>query len=182
MIKITKIYAKEDIMKKIIMLFLIVLISSPLVAVEITKIEIVEYGIYTSEIIGTIYAPLTTSGKYNLVKNVKLVEKTTNIPATKGTKFGLFYIIHGNNEGEEVKITEIIRFPNSGYRDPKTGKRFLKSEFSSMRIIGSKNFVAGTFAEDWDLFPGTWQVELWHKDQKLAEKAFTVFNPNVISK
>lgn len=168
-------------MKKIVVLCLILLISSPLVAVEITEIEIVEYGIYTSEIIGTIYAPLTTSGKYNLVENVKLVEKTTHIPATKGTKFGLFYIIHGNNTGDEVEITEIVRFPNPGYRDPKTGKRFRKSEFSSMKTIGSKNFVAGTFAQDWDLFPGAWMVQLWHKDQKLAEQEFTVYQPKVIS-
>lgn len=164
-------------MKKLIIACLFLLVASPLVATNVTKIEIVEYGIYTSEIVGTVHAPSTTSGKYNLVKNVKLVEKTTKIPATKGTKFGLFYIIHGDIEGEDVKITEVVRFPNPGYRDPKTGKRFLKSEFSSMKTIGSKNFVAGTFAEDWDLFPGTWLIQLWYKDQKLAEKAFTIFKP-----
>lgn len=164
-------------MKKTLIICLILLSSLPSVAADITDIDIVEYGIYTSEIIGTIYAPLTTSGKYNLVKNVILVEKTDKIPATKGTKFGLFYVIHGSIEGEEINIKEIVKFPNPGYRHPKTGKLFRKSEFSSIKKIGSKNFVAGVFSEDWDLFPGIWSVQLWHNGKKLAEKSFTVFKP-----
>ena len=164
-------------MKKILTLSLFLLISISHAASGSTQIEIVEYGIYTSEIIGTVYAPLTTSGKYNLVKNVTLVKKTDKIPATRGTKFGLFYIIKGDFEGEEIKITEIVKFPNPGYRDPNTGKLFRKSEFSSMKKVGSKNFVAGMFAEDWDLFPGKWKVQLWYKKHKLAEKSFIVFKP-----
>jgi len=164
-------------LKKALIMGMVLLISFPLVAAEITEIDIVEYGIYTSDIIGTIYAPLTTSGKYNLVKNINLLEKTDKIPATKGTKFGLFYVIKGDIEGEEVNITEIVRFPNPGYRDPKTGKLFRQSEFSSTKKVGSKNFVAGMFSEDWNLYPGNWRVQLWHKDQKLAEKSFTVFKP-----
>jgi len=162
---------------RVLCLFIICFLTTPAASEEVTGIDIVEYGIYSSEIIGTIYAPLTTSGKYNVVKNVKLREKTDKIPATKGTKFGLFYIIQGDFEGEEVVITEIVRFPNPGYRDPNTGKLFRKSEFSSTKKVGSKNFVAGMFAEDWDLFPGVWKVQIWYKDKKLAEKAFTVFKP-----
>ena len=164
-------------MKKALVLCIFLLIALPSVAADITDIEIIEYGIYSSETIGTIYAPLTTSGKYNLVKDITLVEKTDRIPATQGTKFGLFYLINGDLEDEEVKITEIVKFPAPGYRDMKTGKIYKKSEFSSIKKIGSKNFVAGVFAEDWDLFPGTWQVQLWHNNQKLAEKSFTIFKP-----
>jgi hypothetical protein len=164
-------------MKKALIACMIILISFPSIAEEITGIDIVEYGIYTSDIIGTIYAPLTTSGKYNLIKNINLVKKTDTIPATKGTKFGLFYVINGDFEGEEVNITEIIRFPNPGYRDPKTGKLFRQSEFSSIKKVGSKNFVAGMFSEDWDIYPGTWKVQLEHKGQILAEKSFIVFTP-----
>lgn len=164
-------------MKKTLIMCIIFLSSLPSTAADITDIDISEYGIYTSEIIGTIYAPLTTSGKYNLVKNIQLVEKTDKIPAAKGTKFGLFYVINGDIDGEEVNITEIVKFPNPGYRDPQTGKLFRQSEFSSIKKIGSKNFVAGVFAEDWDLYPGNWQIQLWHNNQKLAEKSFFVFKP-----
>ncbi len=164
-------------MKRALMVCLFLSISMPSIAADVIEIDIVEYGIYTSEIIGTIYAPLTTSGKYNLVKNVKLVQKTDKIPATKGTKFGLFYVIRGDGDDEEVNITEIVKFPNPGYRDPSTGKLFRQSEFSSIKKIGSKNFAAGMFSEDWDLYTGNWLVQLWYNNQKLAEKSFTVYKP-----
>ena len=164
-------------MKKILIVCLFLLIPFTSIAADITEIDIVEYGIYTSEIIGTIDAPLTTSGKYNLVKNINLVMQTDRIPAKKGTKFGLFYIIKGDLKGEKIKITEIVKFPRKGFRDPKTGKIFRQSEFTSIKKIGSKNFVAGVFAEDWDLFPGKWLVQLWHNDEKFAEKSFMVFKP-----
>jgi len=164
-------------MKKLHIICLFILISFPSAASDAIKIDIIEYGIYSSEIIGTIYAPLTTSGKYNVVKNVKLIKKTDKIPATKGTKFGLFYRIHGEPEGDEVYITEIVKFPSPGYRDPKTGKLFRQSEFSGIKKIGTKNFVAGVFSEDWDLFPGTWAIQLWHNNQKVAEKSFLVYKP-----
>lgn len=162
-------------MIKSLVMCLFLLISTPSMAADAVEIEIVEYGIYTSEIVGTIPAPLTTSGRYNLVKNVNLVAGTDNIPASKGTKFGLFYIVHGDSPGEEVIITEIVKFPPPGYRDSTTGKIFRRSEFSSTKKIESKNFVAGVFAEDWDLFPGEWIIQLWHQNQKLAEKKFTVY-------
>jgi hypothetical protein len=112
-------------MKKALVLCMFLLISLPLVAADISDIEIIEYGIYTSETVGTIYAPLTTSGKCNLVKDITLVKKTDRMPATQGTKFGLFYLINGDLEDEEVKITEIVKFPSPDYRDMKTGKILL---------------------------------------------------------
>lgn len=46
------------------------------------------------------------------------------------------------------------------------------------RTIGREaGYVDYGFDDPWELVPGTWTIELWHGDRKLATQSFTVVRP-----
>ena len=52
----------------------------------VDRIDITEYGIYTTDTAATT-APGTATGKIDQVANVKLVQSTTTVPAQQGVEF-----------------------------------------------------------------------------------------------
>jgi len=62
--------------------------------------------------------------------------------------------------------------------NPETGKTFHELIFSHNNLeIGSMHHELITFEEEWDLIPGVWNIQIWHKGTWLIEKAFTVYVP-----
>lgn len=70
-----------------------------------------------------------TTGLVNFVRNVELLERTTSVPARRGVRFGLRYLVEGL-PGTSVDITFTVRFPPAGLRDPVGGRRHLRSTHS----------------------------------------------------
>jgi hypothetical protein len=113
----------------------------------------------------------------NIIKEVKLIKKTNEIPAEMGVRFGMRYIVRGAPIGEKVKIKNVTILPSSGLKDPRTGKVRYKNQYTSIIVIGKRSYREYLFEEEWEAVPGKWTFQLWHADQKLAEKTFTVYKP-----
>src|SRR5581483_10123861 len=75
----------------------------------VKRVSILERGIYAATSTG-LTAAIGTLGAVQHVRNVKLIESTTRIPARKLVRFGVRYVVHGVPRGAEVEIRMITRF------------------------------------------------------------------------
>jgi hypothetical protein len=142
---------------------------------EIERIDILEFGIYTATLERTENAD-TAAGVVNIMTNVKLVRRTDAVTARLGVRFGIEYMLVGKPAGELAVIDWVTRFPERGLTNAK-GERFQKNELSRTTPIGERTHRTYTFDEAWELVPGKWVLEFYHRGRKLGEKSFTVVLP-----
>lgn len=173
-------------MRKVIIslavVFFMVSISSASIAAEVYGIEIQEWGIYDIEKVKGF-----AQGTSVFVDDIKLLKLTYEIPARLGTSFGLKYYVNGHPPGAQVNITQRWLFPYPGVKHPKTGKLTHYYDETTPAPIGHTmqgNYLIvwsiaaiQTFAQESDLVPGEWKLQLWHGGKKLKEKTFTVYKP-----
>jgi Domain of unknown function (DUF3859) len=143
-------------------------------AQHVDRIEIVEWGIFRHDREAEIAAPHTPTGSRNVVKNVRLQQATTTIPALTGMQFGFRFKVVGSPRGARVDLKFVSRFPGRGLTNPVNGKTFSISEFQSDAIVGETTYRGYSFDHDWEVEPGAWTLEVWHQGRKLAEKVFLV--------
>jgi hypothetical protein len=145
--------------------------------IQVHGIDILEYGIYTTKKTKTIESPSLSGEKGRILKEVTFATETDRIDALVGTHFGFLFAINGEPKGRKVDIKQVTIFPASGLRDSMKGEVFYKNEYITSLEIGMKWLKGYGFDEEWELVPGKWIFQLWHKDRKLAEKTFTVYRP-----
>jgi hypothetical protein len=139
--------------------------------VSVTGASVTEVGIYTAQVIKKIDAPGVTGGSNEGLDSFSLIQGTTNIPARIGTRFGFRYTIHGAPSNAPIVLTMIAEHPP--FKEPKTGKIQTRDEYQLDSWIG-QTYTSYSFDEQWELIPGTWRFEVWHKGKKLCEQSFTV--------
>lgn len=150
----------------------------PLIAVaadiKVKGIKILDYGIYEPEVTKRVK---TENGAAELIKSVKLTEKTEKIPAEIGTSFGIRFLVQGKPKGDVVNLKTVLLFPKSGLRHPKTDKIYHKLEGPNRCMIGEKSYTGFEFEQEWNLVPGEWKIQLWYNGKMMTEKAFSVYKP-----
>jgi hypothetical protein len=142
-------------------------------AQTVQRIDIIEYGIFTLSKESRDKEPGTILGYGNITSNEKLVQATTTSPARPGVRFGLRFKIVGTPNAV-VKIKTLTRFPPPGINNPNTGKAFMESVVSRDGKVGTTRYTGYGFDHDWEMVPGTWTIELWDGDRKLASQSFNV--------
>ncbi len=121
-------------------------------AQTIERIKILDFGIYTRDIISADKEANVATGRINISQNFKLVQKTDTVVMKKGVTFGVRYETVGKPKGQQVKLTWVMRFPEPGLVDPK-GQRFYTNEFARDHIIGNESFRAYSLDETWRWCP-----------------------------
>jgi Domain of unknown function (DUF3859) len=166
-------------MRTIIGCFLLLSLSSVAHAqkAQIERIDIAGKGIYQVTVGKLTPDKQSPTGMVASVKNVKLVEETTTVPARIGLEFGIQYAIVGVPKGAKVPIRIVNVYPKQGLRNPKTRKTVRRAEIVRNKVIGELNYAGYAFENKWEIVPGVWKFELWHKNRKLAEQSFTVTRP-----
>ena len=76
-----------------------------------------------------------------------------------------------------VPITIVDKFPKQGLHKPGSAETFYREEYVATKTIGRESYTDYGLDHDWKLVPGTWTIELWYRDRKLAEQSFTVVKP-----
>jgi len=142
---------------------------------RVDRIEIVDKGIIEVQSQTAVDAPNTLTGTRYESTGVKITEKTTTIPANKGIRFGIQYKIVGEPADAKVPLKFVTVFPQGGVTNPKTGKTMSQSSWEASRKIGTHIVYQGF--SDWSRIPGTWVLQIWYKDHKMAEQKFTIVNP-----
>jgi hypothetical protein len=104
------------------------------------------------------------------------VTETDRIPARLGVRFGVGFTIRGTPAGQEVEGRRVWRFPPM--TNPATGITLSRSTNAINCRLGEPCFSGQFLANEFELVPGTWSVEIWVGDTKLLEQSFTLYRPN----
>jgi hypothetical protein len=139
--------------------------------VSVTGAEVTEAGIYSARVVKKTVEPGVASGTNEWLETFTLVQATTNVPARIGTRFGFRYIIHGTPSNAPIILKMVGEHPP--YKNPKTGKTQTRDEYELQSWAG-QTYTSYLFEEEWELIPGKFKFEVWHKDKKLCEQSFTV--------
>jgi hypothetical protein len=149
--------------------------SAPAGTYRIDRVEILEKGIYRAQIIKT-FAANTLSGQQSVYGKRELVKDTTTIPATPGIQFGFKFLVVGEPKGARVPMRVIAVYPPGGRQNPHTGKIVAQDVFEVSRTIGSTDNPF-CFTPKWGLVLGTWTLQVWDGDRKLAEQKLALVEP-----
>jgi hypothetical protein len=142
-------------------------------AQTVDRIDVTEFGIYTADTKQILRAPRSTTGISQRVSaaSIHLVKSTTTVPGRLGLRFGFRYQIVGT--GDSVTLKRVTHIPAPGVQNPQKGP-ILTSEVMAPTAIGKMEIAGYQFGHDWEIVPGTWTIELWDGDRKLASQSFKV--------
>ena len=111
----------------------------------------------------------------NIYERFKFVEETTRIPAIKGYRFGLRFVIVGEPAYKEIVLRIFRHHPpvkNPRHKEVSTLTTYTrKAQLNIAQVIGYG------FDEDWELVPGEHRFQVYYGPQKLIEQVFTVYRP-----
>lgn len=147
-------------------------------AQTVTRIDVLDFGLYSATTNKQQAAPGSAAGTMNIVGNIAFYQHTDKVPARVGTRFGVKYAVVGSPDGAEVELQVVWRLPEPGLRNPKTGNVYRETHQTMTRVIGDRDNVRGySLDAEWELVPGNWTLELWSGDRKLASRTFTLYRP-----
>jgi hypothetical protein len=158
-------------MRLALVVFALLLAAGTGHAQTVSRIDIVDYGIYTvdreaqgrsSEGIGR-----------STVRNVRHAVTTTTVPVQIGVTFGFHYKLVGGDAGETVELRKVTKYPPPGLRTPK-GEVLRETERALRNKIGETRFTSYALVDAFELVPGPWTIELWQGSVRLASQTFTL--------
>lgn len=165
-------------MKRLIVTLALVMIAAECAATDlvISAVEILGYGIVETR-------PSKSRIRYSKefirvdgVTNVRFLEHTADIPGVLGTEFGVQYKINSTPKGALFEVSSVILFPKGGLIDEK-GKVYKQATETFKIPIGERAFYGFGFDEPWEIVPGKWVIQIWHKNARLVQKTFNILAP-----
>jgi hypothetical protein len=144
---------------------------------KVERIDIVTRGVYQSETTKTASDPNSPTGTSATVTNIRNVQATTTIKPRLGLEFGIEYVVTGSPRGATVPLKIIIRFPEQGIHNPKTGETVYRYDHVVTKFIDSRHYEGYGFDNPWEIVPSPWLFEIRYQNRKLAEQRFTVTEP-----
>ena len=132
-------------------------------------------GIYTASIARRIDSPTSITGKVSVPSGVQPVRRTTQIPASLGTRFGVGYVFDGRSADSQVQHRVVWYFPPGGLTNPETSRTAVSSTRSQTCLVDAPCLAGYSFNEPWELVPGRWTVEVWLEQQLVIRQTFEVF-------
>ena len=141
--------------------------------VEIKRIDLAEYGMYRAAIVT---AQRDDKGVLqSSLDDIQHIKTTVNIPAQIGIRFGIRFTPVGTPKGAIVKLKKVVLFPAP--LQPNSGPPISRSVTMLTAALGETQYTDYGFDDPWELVTGTWVIELWAGERKLASQIYTVFNP-----
>jgi hypothetical protein len=143
--------------------------------VEITGIEIADFGVYTLDPQDASQTSLDGLHQRD-VANVHLAEQTRIVHLKKGVHFGFHYSVVGSPPDALAPLRMVTLFPPGGLHNPAQPQSIPHSEFTVIERIGAAHSLYHGVAldYDWALVPGNWTLEIWSGDRLLASEVFTL--------
>lgn len=136
------------------------------------QLEVVRFGLYQLQAGGTRRGPDGIS--HAEVREVRLLESTTRVPARIGVHFGAEYLLRGK-PGRSVVLETATVFPPPGLRPP--GQPAVRASSSEVTVeLGNPEpiYRGWSFDEQWELVPGTWTMEFRLDGRLIGQVQFEV--------
>ena len=93
----------------------------------------------------------------------------------KGVEFGFQYVVRGRPKFAKATLRFVVTYPAPGVMKPGSPSPILNDEYSRAVSIDTEGNVDGyQLANDWELVPGDWTLEIWNGETKLASETFTL--------
>lgn len=153
-----------------IIILVITLYSSYLNAEEVFSVEILNFGLYSTELVRNEKSSSSTTGEISSSKNLKHLSKTVNIPAIKGYEFGIEFIIKSKHEIYSTPL-EYIWTPSSPIT-LKSGEIFKKTQYQLTKKIGKKIYAGYILSIESELAPKHWELQIYSGSTLLLKKTF----------
>mgnify|MGYP001182988275 FL=1 len=144
--------------------------------VFISAAIIVGYGIFTAENQVRQKGFTDESPASDAVDGIRFIDITNKIPSEPKLGFGIEYLVNSKPVGRPISVTCVIKFPEPGLVQPH-GRVYKESREKLTVKVGEPTFYGYAFDEPWEMVPGTWTFEVWHKKARLVRKKFTVLPP-----
>jgi hypothetical protein len=116
------------------------------------------------------------SGRKWVVSSPTPLIEGERIAARLGVRFGIGFTVRGTPVGQLVQIRRVWRFPPM--TNPMTGVTLTRAANEIVCRLGESCFIGQFLAQDFEVIPGVWTVDVWFGDTKLLEQSFTLFQPN----
>lgn len=165
-------------MNRLLLLLSLLVPAATALATEILvgPVEIVGYGVFNPRYTGSTSNYTSERIAVDGVEGGRFTEFTTTIEAQPERVFGIEYMINSEPRGARFEVTQVIEIPDEGIKTP--GGRVYKQMRDRVDVeIGKKVFFGYGFDFPWEMVPGEWAIQIWHRDFKLAEQRFTVVLP-----
>jgi hypothetical protein len=144
---------------------------------EAARIEVYEFGTYAA--VGPAYRqPPSPQGiKIETHESYVHRETTRTIVAQLGVRFGFRYKTIGNGRDYVVPLKMVWTFPPPGLigRDPQKPVR--REVVALPAVSNGSSALIMSLESPSDLVPGTWTIEIWSGNLKLAEEKFEIVMP-----
>ncbi len=136
------------------------------------------YGTYAVSESKTVEDPRSPTGNRLISTPIPPTSNTDRIPGRDGVRFGLSYVLSGN-DGQNVTIRRVFRFPGDGMPSASTGTKTMSYEDTQTYGIGDPVLMGWSFegASPERILFGEWVLEVWLGNQKLVSKRFTISQP-----
>jgi hypothetical protein len=136
------------------------------------------YGVYTVSDSKSVEDPRSPTGHRLISTPIAPSSNTDQIPGRDGTRFGFSYVLNGNN-GQDVQVHRVFRFPGDGMPNASTGTKTGAYEDVQTYTVGEPVLMGWSFegAPPERILIGEWVLESWVGNQKVAAKRFTVVGP-----
>jgi hypothetical protein len=141
-------------------------------APSVDRIEVIEYGTYRVE--RHVQGRDPRGINQATATNVQHTGTTRDIPARIGTTFGFRYRIIGKPDEAPIALRRIVVFPAPGLQPSASSRPLPRDEFTVQARIGETNYVFYTLEDGFELVPGSWAIEIWYGNRKLATQSFTI--------
>jgi TonB family protein len=101
-------------------------------------------------------------------------DATTKIVAKRGKAFGISFQFDDAVPDAGIPYRSVWRFPEVGLVNPTTRMRHFGATDKGQCRAGQTCNLGWTFAEDWQMVPGNWTVEIWRGESLMASQVFEV--------
>jgi hypothetical protein len=159
---------------------LVLLLAGPAAAQQAVKVERIEVsrpGTYDIGVRGAVPDQAISTGNRVEAKAYKNLKVGTQIELRKGTIIGAEVLIVGAPRRGKVPLRVIWSYPEPGLTNPETKVTKATDEYSDTQLVGEKFPVFWGLTQEWQLVPGTWTLEIWHGESKLATQQFQLKKP-----
>ena len=146
-------------------LLVALMLGSSLVQAQVTLEGEVEYGLFVST-----YKDFTP-GERVLTQRNQPIERTTEVPARLGSKFGMRYSLKGKTEGE-APLTLLYLTPGVVTPDGVRHDKFVVTQ--ALVADAAQETMAFEFSEPHEVVPGEWHLMVFQNDRKIVEQRFIV--------
>jgi len=136
------------------------------------RASIAEYGVFEARSGKNVKASETSLKYLVALDDIRLVEQTESVVATKGVRFGIRYRIEGRQDVDPVVVTIKLRHP--AITDPTTKTSSTVELWQQRPKVDGLTYAGFTMDSEWEMVPGKWTFEIWGGDAKLAEQTFSV--------